>query len=149
MTFVFYAQGHLQSQIQGQRTGYRITPRNVAGSCPKVVLKDILPPWAGLGILTFDLTFDLNPRTAGGLSHLHTAGGADTRPPQRTRKLRKIATSGKRRWIGRLKFYKNTQNIFWSGQIWGRRGSERSNFLKIGQFSQKFAITSKTIDSRY
>ena len=44
-----------------------------------MVLKDTLPPWAGLG--TFDLTFDLNPRTAGGLSHLRTAGGADDRPP--------------------------------------------------------------------
>ena len=79
-----------------------------------MVLKDTLLPWAGLGILTFDLTFDLNPCTAGGLSHLHTAGGggADTRPPQITRKLIKIATSGKRRWIGRLKFYKNTQSMF-------------------------------------
>ena len=49
-----------------------------------------------------------NLRTAGGLSHLRTAGGGDDRPPQRTRKLRKITTSGKRRWIGRGKFYKNT-----------------------------------------
>ena len=39
----------------------------------------------------------LNPRTAG--------GGRMTAAPQRTRKLRKIATSGKRRWIGRGKFY--------------------------------------------
>ena len=31
---------------------------------------------------------DFNPRTAGGLSHLHTVGGgADDRLPQRTRKL--------------------------------------------------------------
>ena len=51
----------------------------------------------------------LNPRTAGGLSHLRTARGRMTAPPppQRTRKLRKIATSGKRRSIGRGKFYKN------------------------------------------
>ena len=51
----------------------------------------------------------INPRTAGGLSHLRTAGGgADAAPPQITQKLRKIATSGKQRWIGRGKFYKNT-----------------------------------------
>ena len=31
-------------------------------------------------------------------------GGADDRSPQRTQKLRKIATSGKRRWIDRGKF---------------------------------------------
>ena len=49
----------------------------------------------------------INPRTAGGLSHLRTVGGGRmTAPPQRTRKLRKVATSGKRRWIGRGKFYK-------------------------------------------
>ena len=46
----------------------------------------------------------LNPRTAG--------GGADDPPPQRTRKLIKIATNGKRRWIGRDKFYKKYLDHF-------------------------------------
>ena len=54
-----------------------------------------------------------NPRTAGGLSHLRTAGGGvDDRPSQRTKKLRKIATSGKRRSTGRGKFYKKYSNHF-------------------------------------
>ena len=61
-------------------------------------------------LFTFDI---INPRTAGGLSHLHTAGGRMTAPPpQRTRKLRKIATSDKRRWIGRGKFYKKYLDHF-------------------------------------
>ena len=51
----------------------------------------------------------LNPRTAGGLSHLRTD---DRPPPQGTRKLRKIAASGKRRWIGRGKFYKKYLDHF-------------------------------------
>ena len=50
-----------------------------------------------------------NPRTAVGLSHLRTTGGGGggwPPHPRITRKLRKIATSGKRRSIGRGKFYK-------------------------------------------
>ena len=51
----------------------------------------------------------INPRTAGGLSHIRTAGGRI--PPPQTRKLRKIATSGKRRPKGRGKIYKNTVDL--------------------------------------
>ena len=48
-----------------------------------------------------------------------------------TRKLRKIATSGKRRWIGRRQFYiKYFDHFFWSGQIWGHRGSKK---VKLSQ----------------
>ena len=71
-----------------------------------------------------------------GLSHLRTAGGRIP-APQRTRKLRKIATSGKRRWIGRHNFYKkNTQIIFDQVVFEVTGGQKWSNFLKIGLFSQ-------------
>ena len=85
-----------------------------------------------------------NPRTAGGLSRLRTAGGGgdDRPPPQRTRKLRKIATSGKRRWIGRGKFYKEFLDIFWSGQIWGHREVKKGQiFSKSGYFRRKTQLS--------
>ena len=49
----------------------------------------------------------INPRTAGGLSHLRTAegGGADDRHPDNS-KTKKDSESSKRRWIVRGKFYK-------------------------------------------
>ena len=78
------------------------------------------------------LCLNFNPRTAGGLSHLRTAG-ADERP-QRTRKLRKIATSGKRRWIGRGKFYKKYIDDFLI------RSNLRSQGVKKIKFSQNWAI---------
>ena len=43
---------------------------------------------------TTDPGSNFNPRTAGSLSHLRTAGGKTA--PLRTRKIRKITTSGKR-----------------------------------------------------
>ena len=67
----------------------------------------------------------------GHLSHWATfarPGGGRMTAPQRTRKLRKIATSGKRRWIGRGKLYNKYLNHFWSGQIWGHRGPKRVKF---------------------
>ena len=69
-----------------------------------------------------------------------------TAPPPRTRKLRKIATSGKRHWIGRGKFYKKIHRSFFDQvkfEVTG--GKKMSNFLKIGLFSQKIAIISITI----
>ena len=65
--------------------------------------------------------------------------------PQITRKLRKIATSSKRRWIGRGKFYKKTLIIFYQEKFEVTGGQKMSNFLKIGLFSQNIAIISITI----
>ena len=76
----------------------------------------------------------LNPRTAGGLTHLRTAGGRMTPPPQRSPKLRKIATSGKRRSIGRGKFYKTCSDHFLI------RSNLRSQGVKKVKFSQNRAI---------
>ena len=42
----------------------------------------------------------VNPRTAGGLSHLRTAGGGIYVPPRLTRKLRNASTSRKKHSIG-------------------------------------------------
>ena len=71
-----------------------------------------------------------NPRTAGSEPPSHGRGGGRmTALPQRTRKLRKIATSGKRRWIGRDKFYKKYLDNFLSGQIWGHMGSKKVAFF--------------------
>ena len=65
-------------------------------------------------------------------------GGGDDRPPQRTRKLRKIATSGKRRWIGRGKFYKKYLYHFLTRSNLRSQGSKRSNlFSKSGYFRRK------------
>ena len=69
-----------------------------------------------------DITF--SPRTAGGLSHFRTAG-------RRTRKLRKIAKSGKRRSIGRGEFYKKYLDHFII------RPNLRSQVVKKGQIFSK------------
>ena len=63
-------------------------------------------------------------------------------PPQRTRKLIKITTSGKRRWIGRDKFYKKYLDHFLI------RSNLRSQGVKKVKFSQNraiFAIISLTV----
>ena len=87
----------------------------------------------------------VNRRTAGGLSHLRTAGGRIP-APQRTRKLRKIATSGKRRSIGRDKFYqKYFDNFFDQVKFEVTGGQKRSTLLKIGLFSQKVPTISIAI----
>ena len=77
---------------------------------------------------------DIHPKPAHGRgseppSHGRGGGGADDRPPPppRTRKLRKIATSGKRRWIGRGKFYKKYLDHFLI------RSNLRSQGVKRGQ----------------
>ena len=64
--------------------------------------------------------------------------------PQVTRKLRKIATSGKRRWIGRGKFYKIVLAFLIRSNL-RSQGVKKSIFLKIGLFSQQIAIISITI----
>ena len=96
--------------------------------CLRFIQVDICPLTSGGA--------SINPRTAGGLSHLRTAGGggADDRPPQRTRKLRKIATSGKLRWIGRDKFYKKYLDHFLI------RSNLRLQGVKNVKFSQNRAI---------
>ena len=85
----------------------------------------------------------LNPRTAGGLSHLRTAGGgADDRPPQITRKLRKIATSGKGRWIGRGKFYKKYLRHFLIRSNLRSQGVKKGQiFSKSGYFRRKSQLS--------
>ena len=80
-------------------------------------------------------TGSISPCRAGGLGHLRTAGGGadDHHPAQRTRKLRKIATSGKRRSIGRGNFYKKILGSFFDQvkfEVTGHRGSKRSNFSR-------------------
>ena len=83
------------------------------------------------------------PKTAPVLSAyppIDRLSAPDDRPPQRTRKLIKIATSGKRRWIGRGKFYKNNRSFFDQVKFEVTGGQKRSNFLKIGLFSRKIAI---------
>ena len=86
---------------------------------------------------------NINPRTAGGLSHLRTAGGADDRPPpQRTRKLRKIATSGERRWIGRGKFYKKYSDNFLIRSNLRSQGVKKGQiFSKSGNFRRKSQLS--------
>ena len=61
-------------------------------------------------------------------------GGGGWPPPQGTRKLRKIATSGKRRWIGRGKFYKKYLDHFLI------RSNLRSQGVKKVKFSQNQVI---------
>ena len=80
-----------------------------------------------------------NPRTAGGLSHFRTAGGIPA--PQRTRKLRKIATSGERRSIGRGEFYKNIWSFFDQVKFEGTgdRGGSRI-FPREGRLVQRGGI---------
>ena len=73
----------------------------------------------------------LSPRT-GSEPPSHGRGGGY--PPQRTRKLRKIATSGKRRWIGRRKFYKKIPRL-----VFDQVNFEVTGVKKI-KFSQNRAI---------
>ena len=85
----------------------------------------------------------INPRTAGGLSYLRTAGGgADDRPPQRTRKLRKIATSGKGCWIGRGKFYKKYLDHFLiKSNLRSQEVKKGQIFSKSGYFRRKSQLS--------
>ena len=77
-------------------------------------------------------------RTAGGLSHFRTAGGKDRPLPLRTRKLRKITTSGKRRWIGRGKFYKKILDHFLIRSNLRPQGVKKGQiFSKSGYFRRK------------
>ena len=79
-----------------------------------------------------------NPRTAGGLSHLRTAGGVDTPPPQKNTKLRKVAKSGKRRSIGCGKFYKKIISSFFDQVKFEATGAQKSQmFSKSGYFLRK------------
>ena len=86
----------------------------------------------GKALLRAEAAVVFNPRSAGGLSHLRTAGGADTAsPPQRTRKQRKIAPSGKRCSIGCGTFYKKYSDHFFI------RSNLRSYGVKKGQIFSK------------
>ena len=89
-----------------------------------------------------------NPRTAGVLSHLRTAGGGGRMTaPQRTRKLRKVAKSGKRRSIGtpRQVLRKYLDHFLIRSNLRSQGVKKGQFFLKIGLFSQKVAIISITI----
>ena len=107
-------------------------PRSVSQSNQKLQAKTYIDLMKSL--------FDLNPRTAGGLSHLRTAGGGGgwPPPPKRTRKLRKIATSGKRRWIGCGKFCKKYWDHF---LIRSNLRSEGHFFSKSGYFRRKSQLS--------
>ena len=76
----------------------------------------------GKRMLTLLRWSTINPRTAVVWATFGWPVGGGRMTPQRTRKLRKIATSGKRRSIDRGKFYKKSLDHFWSSQIWGHRG---------------------------
>ena len=56
--------------------------------------------------------------------------------PLRTRKLRKLTTSGKRRWIGRGKFYKKYSSFFDQVKFEATGGQKRSNFLNLAIFAE-------------
>ena len=63
-------------------------------------------------------------------------------PPQRTRKLRKIATSGKRRWIGRGKFYKKYLDHFLIRSNLRSQGVKKGEiFSKSGYFRTKSQLS--------
>ena len=70
-------------------------------------------------------------------------GGVDDRPPpQRTRKLRKIATNGKRRSIGRGKFYKIYSHHFFDQVKFDVTGDQKGQiFSKSGYFHRKSQLS--------
>ena len=83
-----------------------------------------------LAVIQFRRCCSLTRARLGSEPPSHGRGGRMTAPPpQRTRKLRKIATSGKRRWIGRGKFYnkKNSDHFLISSNL-------RSQGVKKGIF---------------
>ena len=95
---------------------------------------------SGVFLVTVSNThLSFNPRTAGGLSHLRTAGGGGRMTAsQRTRKLRKIAISGKRRWIGRGKFYKKDLDHFFDQVKFEVTGGQKGQiFSKSDYFRRK------------
>ena len=74
-----------------------------------------------------------SPRTGGGLSQPRTGGGGVdfNPPPLRSRELRNVSRSGKRRYIGRAMFYKKQMDHFLM------RSKLRSQKINKGQIFPK------------
>ena len=100
--------------------------------------------WRGANAIKYRVYGSLT-RARPGVWATFARPGADNRPPppthtQRTRKLRKVAKSGKRRSISRGKFYKikKCQDHFLI------RSTLRSHGVKMVKFSQNRAIFSES-----